>query len=251
MMKKSLIVLLVMMLLAAVPVFAEENTAIVSFSDMGLEQETEGVSFDNGVVRIEKPGTYVLSGTLTDGQIHVDVKEKGDVVLVLSGVEIHNKASAAIEVERCGRQAVISLAEGTENIISDGPQSNADPDEDPSAVLFSAADLVIEGSGSLQVTGGRVDGITSKDRLIIRGGKIVVEAVRHGIKGKDSVQIAGGEIEINAGKDGIKSTNKEKSSLGYVEIIGGRITIRSGDEPIQAETYYTVEDAKIRIIVNE
>ena len=59
------------------------------------------------------------------------------------------------------------------------------------------------------------------------------------------------EIEINAGKDGIKSTNKEKSSLGYVEIIGGRITIRSGDEPIQAETYYTVEDAKIRIIVNE
>ena len=250
MMKKSVIILLVIMLLAAVPVLGED-AAVVSFSDMGLEQETEGVSFDNGVVRIEKPGTYVLSGTLTDGQIHVDVKEKGDVVLVLSGVEIHNKASAAIEVERCGRQAVISLAEGTENIISDGPQSNADPDEDPSAVLFSAADLVIEGSGSLQVTGGRVDGITSKDRLIIRGGKIVVEAVRHGIKGKDSVQIAGGEIEINAGKDGIKSTNKEKTSLGYVEIIGGRITIRSGDEPIQAETHYTIENAKVRIIVNE
>ena len=37
MMKKSLIVLLVMMLLAAVPVFAEENTAIVSFSDTGLD----------------------------------------------------------------------------------------------------------------------------------------------------------------------------------------------------------------------
>ena len=250
MMKKSVIILLVIMLLAAVPVLGED-AAVVSFSDMGLEQETEGVSFDNGVVRIEKPGTYVLSGTLTDGQIHVDVKEKGGVVLVLSGVEIHNKASAAIEVERCGRQAVISLAEGTENIISDGPQSNADPDEDPSAVLFSAADLVIEGSGSLQVTGGRVDGIVSKDTLVIRGGKIVVEAVRHGIKGKDSVQIAGGEIEINAGKDGIKSTNKEKSSLGYVEIIGGRITIRSGDEPIQAETHYTIENAKVRIIVNE
>ena len=250
MMKKSVIVLLVIMLLAAVPVLGED-AAVVSFSDMGLEQETEGVSFDNGVVRIEKPGTYVLSGTLTDGQIHVDVKEKGDVVLVLSGVEIHNKASAAIEVERCGRQAVISLAEGTENIISDGPQPNADPDEDPSAVLFSAADLVIEGSGSLQVTGGRVDGIVSKDTLVIRGGKIVVEAVRHGIKGKDSVQIAGGEIEINAGKDGIKSTNKEKTSLGYVEIIGGRITIRSGDEPIQAETHYTIENAKVRIIVNE
>ena len=250
MMKKSVIILLVIMLLAAVPVLGED-AAVVSFSDMGLEQETEGVSFDNGVVRIEKPGTYVLSGTLTDGQIHVDVKEKGDVVLVLSGVEIHNKASAAIEVERCGRQAVISLSEGTENIISDGPQSNADPDEDPSAVLFSAADLVIEGSGSLQVTGGRVDGIASKDTLVIRGGKIVVEAVRHGIKGKDSVQIAGGEIEINAGKDGIKSTNKEKTSLGYVEIIGGRITIRSGDEPIQAETHYTIENAKVRIIVNE
>ena len=228
MMKKSVIILLVIMLLAAVPVLGED-AAVVSFSDMGLEQETEGVSFDNGVVRIEKPGTYVLSGTLTDGQIHVDVKEKGDVVLVLSGVEIHNKASAAIEVERCGRQAVISLAEGTENIISDGPQSNADPDEDPSAVLFSAADLVIEGSGSLQVTGGRVDGIVSKDTLVIRGGKIVVEAVRHGIK----------------------STNKEKTSLGYVEIIGGRITIRSGDEPIQAETHYTIENAKVRIIVNE
>ena len=250
-MKKSLILLLVVFLFTAVSALADNGMKIVNFSDAGLEKETEGITFADGTLTIVAPGEYMLSGELTNGQLLVDCEDEGKVTLYLNGVTIHTEGAVAIRFGECKPKAVLSLVDGSENVFSNAAQDDLDEDEEPNGVIFSQTDLVIEGSGSLKVTAAFADGIVSKDDLEIRGGKITVEAARHGIKGKDSVEIHDGEINVNAGKDGIKSTNKEKSSLGYVEIIGGRITIRSGDEPIQAETHYTIENAKVRIIVNE
>ena len=245
MMKRIWIILLAVLVLAVFSATAEDAAVTVAFTDEGLAQEADGVSFHDGVVSIFKPGTYELSGTLTDGQIEVTAAEKGAVVLILNGVTVHNETTAAVYIGKCESRVVISLAEGTENVISDGPAADADPDEEPNGALFSKSDLAIEGSGSLLVTAGRVDGIVSKDTLTIRGGKITVEARRQGIKGKDCVVIEDGVIDITAGKDGIKSTNKKDAALGYISITGGTIHIVCGDEPVQAETRFDIEGAKI------
>ena len=245
MLKKCWIILLAALALAAAGAAAEETAVTVAFTDEGLAQDTDGASFFEGTVTIFKPGTYELSGTLTDGQICVSVAEEGMVMLILNGVNIHNDETSAIHVLKSESRVIISLKDGTENSVSDGPDSGADPDEEPNGAIFSRSDLLIEGEGSLLVKAGRVDGIVSRDSLIVRGGKITVEAVRHGIKGKDSVVIEGGEISVTAGKDGIKSTNKQDPALGRVDIQGGTIAIAAGDDPIQAETGWSIENAKI------
>ena len=97
-------------------------------------------------------------------------------------------------------KTVITLAEGTENIVSDGASyifPDAEIDE-PNAAVFSNDDLTINGSGSLTVNASYNNGITSKDDLLIAGGNVTVNALNDGIKGRDSLILLDGFISVNA-----------------------------------------------------
>ncbi len=249
-MKKMWVIVLVVFLFSTVSGFADDGMKIVSFSDAGLEKETEGVTFSDGVLSIVSPGEYMLSGELTNGQISVDCPQEGKVTLYLNGITVRTESVAAILIGECKPKVVLSLVDQTENIISNGAMADPEEDEDPSGAVFSQSDLVIEGSGTLIVNALSGDGIVSKDELEIRGGKITVDAKHHGIKGKDCVEISDGEITVTAGRDGIKSTNKKDSTRGYIAISGGIISIRCGDEPIQFVTDCTIENAKITFGMN-
>ena len=250
-MKKCWLLLLVVFLFVAVSAAADDGMKIVSFSDAGLEKEADGVSFDSGVLTIQSPGEYMLSGELTNGRLVVDCKEEGKVTLYLNGVSVNTDGVSAILIGECKPKAVLSLVDQSENTVSNSAQSGADPQDEPNGAIFSQSDLVIEGSGSLNVTARFADGIVSKDDLEIRGGKVTVSANRHGIKGKDSVEIYDGVISVTAERDGIKSTNKNDSDRGYVSIRGGSVTIRCGDEPIQFVTGCTVENATIDLSMSK
>ena len=56
-----------------------------------------GAAAQGQTVTITEDGTYILSGTLNDGQIIVDAGDEDDVRLVLNGVRITNSASALAE----------------------------------------------------------------------------------------------------------------------------------------------------------
>ena len=247
MLKKSWIILLVLAVFAVTFATAEEAAVKIAFSDEGLEQETDGVTFYDGVITIFKPGTYELAGSLTDGQIYVNCADEGKVALILNGVSVNSETSAGLQIGKCKPGVELTLAEGTENVISCGPEAVPDPDEDPNGAVFSKSDLSIGGTGSLLVRAESGDGIVSKDDLVILGGAITVDAKLHGVKGKDSVEIYDGQLDITAGKDGIKSTNKDSSERGFVAIHGGTISITAGDEPIQVVTGLTIENAKITV----
>lgn len=250
-MKKYLILLLVVFLFVSVSALADDGMKVVQFSDAGLEKDVDGVTFADGIVTIQAPGEYMLSGELSNGQLVVDCAEEGKVTLYLNGVSIHTDGVAAILIGECKPKVVLSLVDQTENVVSNGAQAVLDEEEEPNGVIFSRSDLVIDGSGSLKVTAASADGIVSRDDLEIQGGIITVDAKHHGIKGKDSVEIYGGEISVTAGRDGIKSTNKKDSSRGYIAIRGGAVTIRCGDEPIQFVTDCTIENAKITFAMNK
>ena len=260
MLKKSWIILLALLVLAASFAAAEESAdgtaaagsaAEVRFSDAGLETETDGVSFHEGVITIFKPGTYELSGSLTDGQVYVNCADEGQVILVLKGVNINCETSAALQIGKCKPNAELTLAEGTENVLACGPEAVPDPEEDPCSALFSRSDLSIGGTGSLLVSAESGDGIVSKDELVILGGTLTVRAKGHGIKGKDRVEILDGTLDITAEKDGIKSTNRDGAEYGCVAIRGGTISITAGDEPIQVVTGAVIENAKITVTVSK
>ncbi|UPK43815.1 carbohydrate-binding domain-containing protein [Paenibacillus pabuli] len=208
-----------------------------------------GAKAANGSVTISAAGTYVLSGKLTDGQIVVNVADKGTVHLVLNGATINDNDSAAIYIQKAGK-AIITLEEGTENAVSDGKTYvyADDTTDEPDAAIFSKADLTFNGTGKLTVTGNYNEGITSKDELKIVSGTINVKSADDGIKGKDMVAIQAGTITIDSEGDGIKSTNDTDTTKGFVAIAGGTFNIQSGSDGIQAETALVTDGGTFNIV---
>ena len=221
--------------------------------ELGNEMSGEiatGVEARDGIVTISRPGDYLLSGEMADGQIFVNCADEGRVTLYLNGVKVHHEKGPALIVGECQPRIVISMVEGTENFLSDGtgmPQGEDDPD----GVIYSRSDLTITGSGSLRIDAGAMNGIVSRDDLRIESGKIDIEAAVHGVKGKDSVEISGGEMVIRAGKDGIKATNKKDRDRGYVEITGGKISIECGDEALSFITGCKVSGGEIYVTMTD
>ncbi len=199
--------------------------------------EGSGATVKGSVITITSAGIYSISGTLNDGQIIVDTQDEETVTLVLNGANIICATSAPVFVSNADK-TVITLADGTENWVSDGAAyvfENAETDE-PNAVIFSKDDLTINGNGSLTVTANYDNGIDSNDDLLITSGSITVNAVNDGIKGKDSIAILDGNITINAGGDGMQSNNAEEPEKGYIAIESGMLNISAGLDGLQAET---------------
>ncbi|MCA9948294.1 MAG: carbohydrate-binding domain-containing protein, partial [Anaerolineales bacterium] len=209
----------------------------------------EGVEVNGRFATITSAGTYRLTGTLTDGQIIVDTEDEETVHLIFDGINISNESSAPIYIANA-EETVIMLAEGSENVVTDGAAYVfPDPEEDePNAAIFSKDDLTIFGEGSLTVEAHYNDGITSKDGLIITSGTINVSAVDDGIRGKDYLIIKDGNITVNAQGDGLKSDEDEDAAKGYISIEGGTIQITSGGDAIQAETDVLITDGEFTII---
>ncbi len=228
--------------------FDLETAGKITLSDSGAAVAGEGITVDNNIVTIRSAGTYVLSGTMADGQIIVDAGDGDDVVLVLNGMDLTNTATSPIYIKNADK-AVITLPEGTVNQVSDGTEYTYEETEaeEPDAAIFSKADLTINGRGSLQVNGNFSHGIVSKDDLKITGGILQVTAVNDGIKGKDCVAVLAGDITVDAGGDGIQASNAEDASLGFVLIEAGTLDITAGHDGIQAETDLLIKAGDITL----
>lgn len=220
----------------------------VTLSDDGISaDDTSGLSASGSTLTINAPGTYKLSGSLSDGRIIVDTLNKGDVFLVLSGVNVHCTNTAPLFCKQA-KNLYIVLDKDTENYFSDGNNYIFSQGEDePDATVFSKDDLFIMGEGSLFVDANYNDGITGKDDVNIESGNVTVDAVNHGIKGKDSLEIKGGNVSVTALGDGLKSTQDQDATLGFVEIKGGNVILKAGDEGIQAYTNVLISGGNITI----
>ncbi len=226
----------------------EETTAcFIQFSDQDILIEGEGASEAEGVLTITAEGTYVLSGSLNEGRVIVNAGENDKVQLVLNGVSIQSADYAALTIEQADK-VFITLSEDTQNIIGDSASYTLASEEDNvDAAIFSRADLTINGSGRLQVTGNYQHGIVSKDDLVITGGELTVQAEGDALCGKDCVKISGGKLTLEAGGEGIQSDNAEQADRGFIYIAGGEITITAGADGIEAETLLKVEGGTLDI----
>lgn len=230
---------------------SETNSATTTILLNGdaVSVDGEGVAVDGSVVTITAAGTYSLSGSLNNGQIVVDTQDEETVNLILNGVNLSCATSAPIYV-RNAEKTVLTLADGTDNIVTDGSSyvfPDAETDE-PNAAVFSNDDLTINGGGSLTVQANYNNGIDSDDDLKITGGTITVSAVNDGIKGRDSIAVLDGQITVNAGGDGLQSNNDEDAEKGYVSIEGGVLDITAVADGIQAETQLNISGGTLNIV---
>ena len=225
----------------------DEISTKIHLSDSSITVEGDYAVASGSKVTISHSGTFTFDGTLSDGQICVDVPDvkadKGTVKLILNGVNITGKSAPAILVNNADKISV-TVADGTENIISDGTAAYTG-DEAESAVIEAKDDLTIKGgdkgTGTLTVNANIQPAVVCNNDIKITGGILNIntlnedkEADPDAVKGKGSVTVKGGTVNITAKGDGIKS------SKGEVAVEGGTIIIKAGKDAVQAETDITI-----------
>lgn len=218
----------------------------ITFTDTAVTINGSGAVADGTVVTITAPGVYKLQGSCADGQVLVELDKAEKAQLVLAGLMLTCQSSAPLYVLSADKVS-LTLAPDTVNTFADGKAYTAAFDKQPNACICSRDDLVINGTGTLNVEGSFNNGIGSKNDLRIAGGNITVSAVKNALKGNDSVAIQNGVITLTAGKDAIKTDNEDKPGKGYVYIAGGDIRITAGDDAIQATQDVTVTGGAIAV----
>lgn len=204
-----------------------------------------GAAVENNKVTITEAGTYVLSGTLTDGCIDVNVSGKGTVRLILNGVNITSGTTAPFIVEDA-KKVVVTLADGTTNTFTDSTRVAVD-DEDYSAAVYSKADLTFNGNGTLDINAGYRNGIKSTDDLKIVSGTYNITSNEDGIVGKDLLAVKTGTFNITSGQDGMKSTYDKDDTKGNIIIDDGIFNITASTDGIQSEHILRINGGEFNI----
>lgn len=229
-------------------------TAIVLSGD-SITINGDGATVEDSRALISQAGTYVISGSLTDGQIVVDTESDELVQLVLDGANITCSDSAPIDILQ-GKSVAIILADGSANSVSDGTTIRYDDEaaQEPSAAIFSNGDLSFSGNGSLVVNANANDGISSDDGIVIAGGDIQVIAVDDGIRGKEYLVVEAGALSIVAGGDGLKSDfgadsdETGETDKGYILIQSGKLQVEAGGDALSAQTTLLISGGEFDIV---
>lgn len=224
----------------------EESAAVyVTLSGDGITGKTDGVAINGQTVTITAEGTYIFSGTLSEGQIVVDA-DNAKVQIVFDNVDITCASSAAVYV-KSAEKVFVTLAEGSQNTLRNTDEYVAIDDNNIDAVIFAKSDLTLNGTGSLTIVSAEGHGIVSKDDLKITGGTYDITAAGHALSGKDSVRIADGTFILTAEKDGIHAENADDEEKGYIYIADGDFTITSDGDGMDASSIVQIEDGTFDI----
>lgn len=225
--------------------YEESGAVYVTLSGDGITGETDGVAIKGQTVTITAEGTYIFSGTLSEGQIVVDA-DNAKVQIVFDNVDITCASSAAVYV-KSAEKVFVTLAEGSQNTLRNTDEYVAIDDNNIDAVIFAKSDLTLNGTGSLTIVSAEGHGIVSKDDLKITGGTYDITAAGHALSGKDSVRITDGTFILTAEKDGIHAENADDEEKGYIYIADGDFTITSDGDGMDASSIVQIEDGTFDI----
>ncbi|MCR4891652.1 MAG: carbohydrate-binding domain-containing protein [Lachnospiraceae bacterium] len=223
-----------------------EAKAVISFGGSEISMTGEGAEIDGSVVYVREKGTYILSGTLNEGQIIVENQDDENIRLVLMGTEISCSTAAPIYAEDA-KNLYITLAKGMMNRITDTRDTIVDEEEEAEsqeAVLLNDGDQEEteqdamedeekdpgELEGDLLSKAAAADGaIFSRCDLFINGsGSLELKSSGNdGIKTRDDLRIISGYINVEAADDGIVGKDS-------VQILDGSIQVTCGDEAISS-----------------
>ncbi len=208
----------------------EDN--IVNSNVVDLSDCTEDVAITDG-------GTYEFSGNFTKSIVVNSPNE--DVEIILNNTEISNNQTAAI-IGLSAKSLTVNLKDNTENILSDGGNSEYD------GCIFSNAPLVFTGNGTLTVNGNQNEGegiATEAADITINSGKIIITSADDGINaGGNGAQITinGGDIYINASGDGIDSNKNAVINGGTLFVLGSDV---GGDAVIDTDEGYIINGGTV------
>ena len=250
----ALLLALAILMLLVPRVSAAEYTASGAtkfvFTDRVItvtEGNYTGYKIEGTELTINGAGTYIVSGSCSDGSIKVKKGTTG-VTLVLNGLTLTSAATAPIA---CNKSTEVNLvaASGTSNTLTDSAKNNDDnyPDnaDAENAVLKckDGSQVTISGSGTLKIIANGKNGIKSgattdeegTASLTIRNVNLTIHApVNDAINAEQTLNIESGTITISAADDAIHSDYV--LNIGASGTAGPTINITSCYEGLEAAT---------------
>ncbi|MBX3030916.1 MAG: carbohydrate-binding domain-containing protein [Chloroflexi bacterium] len=202
---------------------AAEVTATIVLGETTTIDGT-GASVTADGVDITAGGTYQVSGTLTDGMLHVDAADAA-VTLILDDATITNTDGPAIYIEAASEATLLTTA-ATTSTLTDGGTSEQD------AALYSVPTVILGGDGTL-IVHATYEGISSTVDIRMESGTVRVLAGEDGLNanedGVSDITISGGDlyVETVAG-DGIDSNGTIHISGGHIVTLGSLTDANAG-----------------------
>ena len=218
-------------------IYSTSGATQITLNGTSVSISGSGATAVGSIVTVSEKGTYIVSGTLTNGQLIVKTDDTEAVKLILNGVNITNTSTSPLFVDKAVK-VILILNDNTNNVFTDGA-SYSDVAEGQNAAIFSQSYLSVFGNGTLTVTGKYKDGIAGKDGLVIKSGNINVTAADDAIRGKDYLQIYNANITTVSSGDGLISDNETSSYVGIVHIENGTFNITAGGDGISAVSSLT------------
>lgn len=223
-----------------------DSPVTITFSGDSITADGEGVVIEGSTVTITTEGSYILTGTLDDGEVVVNMTdETHKAQLVLDQVSIHSSTSAAIHIPVADK-VFITTTEGSENFLS----SVIDNEESVDGTIFARCDLTLNGLGSLDLQVENGDGIVAKDELTITSGTYSVTGDGNGMDANDGISIADGTFHIQVEKDGFHAEHSSNESKGNIYIQNGTFYVNVQRDGFDAGGYLEIVDGYFDITTN-
>ena len=233
------VILTLFMIFASIsPAFAaseydSSKATYFTFSSSGIavkEGSYTGYKVEGTALTITSSGTYVVSGSCSDGSIAVKKGTTG-VTLVLNGLTLTSQTTAPICCNKSTEVNIIAAA-GTKNTLSDTKYNNDETYSDnelaENAVIKckDGSNVTISGSGTLTVNSNGKNGI--------KGGADLYEEDSNGnstgtLLSEASLTVKDLTLNITASAgDGLKSDK-------VLDILSGTITVSADDDAVKCD----------------
>lgn len=209
-------------------------------TDADIIEVADGKSYT-----ISSEGIYIIRGTATNCTIRVEADKEAKVQLVLDGVSITNDNFPAIYVVSADKCFVTTT--DSENTLTVNGKYTSEESTNTDAVIFSKDDLVLNGTGILNINSYYGNGISGKDDIKVTGGTYNIKSAEDGIEANDSIAIYDGIFNITTNKDGLHSENDEDDTVGWIYIKDGSFNINVKSDGIQATTFLVVDGGDLVI----
>ncbi len=192
----------------------DSDVTTITFGDT-ITSTSDSVQIDGNQVTITEAGEYTLTGSSDDANVTFDTAETDELVVNLDNLDLTASTDAPLYV-----------AEGdniTINLIGESSLTDSASNQTMQAPIFiDEVDTIIQGDGTLNLTGNAQEGFENNNEMTIESGTISITAEDDGINAGDGLIINGGTINIDCGGDGLDSN-------GYLEINGGTSIVSAGN----------------------
>lgn len=231
---------------AVVPV---SDAIAIHLSDSGItvEGDTKGVTAVSGkAVTISASGNYTVDGSITDGQILVNIPDttadSDAVSLYLQDVTMTSSNGAPCILGQSAKK--LKLTCSGENTLTD---TAAEANADTSGVIYGDCDITVtkNSTGTLNITSSMNTAIRSKYDIKLNGGAVVINtdvddtSDADAIRANNTLEVDGASVSITSSADGLKSSKED------VSILSGKVSIKVGNDAVQAATALNISGGTV------